>query len=87
MPKTTRVGVAWKRQTREGKNFLSVIITNPTGPDFHFTIWPVQEKQGESSPDYTVTKSADERPAAKPRPAESDDFPDDVPAAADDVPF
>ena len=62
--KTTKVGVAWKKQTPDGKTYLSMVITNPVGPDFRYTIWPVETKQSDASPDYSVTKSADVRPAA-----------------------
>ena len=75
MAKTTRIGVGWRKTTTDGKELISVIITNPTGPDFSFTLWPA-EKQGEHSPDYSVTKQSDAskreadatRPAAKPDP-------------------
>jgi uncharacterized protein (DUF736 family) len=87
MSKTKRVGAAWKRQF-DGKTFLSVVITNPTGPDYQYTIWPVKEKRSENSPDYDVTMKADERPnysAPKPHAAQ-DDFPADT-TPDDDVPF
>jgi uncharacterized protein (DUF736 family) len=89
--KTTRVGVAWHKQTPDMRTYISVIITNPIGPDFRYTIWPVEQKQSENSPDYTVTKSADQpanvapntaRPAAA-RPA----VPDSFPADDDNIPF
>jgi uncharacterized protein (DUF736 family) len=85
MSKTKRVGAAWKRQY-DGKTFLSVVITNPTGRDFQYTIWPAREKRSENSPDYDVTMKADEHPApANPKPV-ADDFPED-PGTDSDVPF
>jgi uncharacterized protein (DUF736 family) len=81
MGKTTKVGVAWKKQTPDGKSYLSAVITNPVGPDFRYTIWPVDEKRSEQSPDYSITKSADvpvTRPTATTTKRESgDDFPDE----------
>jgi uncharacterized protein (DUF736 family) len=100
MSKTKRIGAAWKRTTPDGKPFLSVSITNPIGPDFRYTIWPVDEKRGENSPDYTVTAPADDRPQTTrtAAPATGDAFPgsgaqaphwaapaEEIPA--DDVPF
>jgi len=81
MAKTTRVGAAWIKSTQGGAEFISVSITNPIGPDFQFTLWPVQEKRGERSPDYDVTKQADAKPGEQayqprtPRPPQPD--PDD----------
>jgi uncharacterized protein (DUF736 family) len=96
--KTTRIGVGWIKQAQDGKKFLSVIITNPVGQDFRYTIWPVEEKRGENSPDYTVTKSADQPAAGTATQARAfaaarpDEFPSDAAetsAGADDdnVPF
>jgi uncharacterized protein (DUF736 family) len=82
MSKTTKVGVAWKKTTPDGKPYLSAVITNPVGPDFRYTIWPVDEKRSDASPDYSVTKSADQpttpaaRPAATREPGD-DSFPTD----------
>jgi uncharacterized protein (DUF736 family) len=88
MSKTKRVGAAWKRQTQDGRTFLSVSITNPVGPDFHYTIWPAENRQSENSPDYVVTAPADDRPAAA-RPANAasaEAFPADT-LSNDDIPF
>lgn len=65
--KTTRVGVAWSKQTQDGNGLISVVITNPVGPDFKFTLWPVREKRSDTSPDYDVTKQADNAPAYQPQ--------------------
>jgi uncharacterized protein (DUF736 family) len=87
MTKTTQVGVAWRKETPDGKVFFSVIITNPIGPDFNYTLWPVEQKRGDNSPDFSVTKQSDaaKREAAS-RQSESrpvynrepgDEFPDE----------
>ncbi len=82
MAKTTKVGVAWKKTTPDGKTYLSVVITNPVGMDFRYTIWPVEEKRSDASPDYSVTKSTDQPAQARPASRDSgEDFP------SDDVPF
>ncbi len=60
----TQVGVAWKKTTRDQKTFLSVVLTNPTGPDIRLSIWTNSFKEKDNQPDYIVYKSADERPAA-----------------------
>jgi uncharacterized protein (DUF736 family) len=82
MSKTTRVGVGWKKTLPDGKEIVSIIVTNPTGPDFSFTLWPNENKQGDFSPDYSVTKQSDaakreaaptSRTAAKPAPANDDE--------------
>jgi uncharacterized protein (DUF736 family) len=89
MSKTTKVGVAWKKTTPDGKAYLSVVITNPVGQDFRYTIWPVEEKRSDASPDYSVTKSTDQTaaaPVARPAARDAgDDFPSDGNSA--DVPF
>jgi uncharacterized protein (DUF736 family) len=83
--KTTRVGVAWKKQTPDGKPYLSVVITNPVGQDFRFTIWPVDDKRSEQSPDYTVTKSAAQ--PADPNSTASFAAPSTFPSNDEEVPF
>lgn len=85
--KTKRVGAAWKRTTPDGKPFLSVSITNPTGLDYRYTIWPADNRQSENSPDYIITAPADERPTARPSAtaAAADAFPSD--ADPGDIPF
>lgn len=89
MAKTTQVGVAWRKETPDGKEFFSIIITNPTGPDYNYTLWPVEQKRSETSPDFSVTKQSDaaKREAAANRPpasrtAAGSDFPSD-----EDTPF
>jgi len=73
MAKTTKVGAAWKRETPDGKPYFSLVINNPIGPDFNFTLWPVAEKRSENSPDFDVTKQSDaaKREAAAGSPARS----------------
>ena len=84
--KMTQVGVAWKKTTQNDKTFVSIVLTNPTGPDIHLTMWTNSYKEKDGQPDYMIYKSADERPAAASRP--SDDFPsDDAVPKGDDTPF
>jgi uncharacterized protein (DUF736 family) len=86
--KMAQVGVAWKKTTRDGKTFLSVVLTNPTGPDIRLSIWTNGFKEKDGQPDYIVYKSADERPAAARAaavPEAEDGFPTDTPD--DGVPF
>jgi uncharacterized protein (DUF736 family) len=88
MSKTmTQVGVAWKKKTQQsGKEFLSVLLPNATGPDIRLTMWTNSYKEKDGQPDYIVYKSADPRPAAKPAEgSESSDYPDE--GAPNDVPF
>lgn len=61
--KTIRVGVAWIKKTQAGTEIISMIITNPVGQDFRYTLWPSVQKATEASPDYNVTKQADPPPA------------------------
>ena len=78
--KTKRVGVGWKKTDANGREFHSIIITNPVGKDFNYALWPAEgEKRTEFSPDWIVTAQADNAPApaAKPKPAAADEFPDD----------
>jgi uncharacterized protein (DUF736 family) len=67
--KTTTVGVGWSKQTQDGRGLISLVITNPVGPDFKFTLWPVDpaQKRSERSPDFNVTKQADDAPAYQPQ--------------------
>lgn len=85
--KMTQVGVAWKKTTQDGKTFLSAVLTNPMGPDIHFSIWTNGFKEKEGQPDYCIYKSADERPqvsARKPAAAEAG-FPTE--STDDEAPF
>ena len=79
--------LAMQRMMREVPS-ADVVITNPTGPDFQYTIWPVTDKRSDKSPDYDVTMKADERPNySAPKPAAApDDFPSDG-TPNDDIPF
>lgn len=83
--KMTQVGVAWKKTTQNGKEFVSIVITNPTGPDIRLSMWGNSYKEKDGQPDYIVYKSADERPAAAARRETS--FPSDAPAEDDEIPF
>jgi len=83
--KMTQVGVAWKKTTKNDKTFVSIVITNPTGPDIRLSMWGNSFKEKDGQPDYIVYKSADDRPAAAAHP--SDDFPTDGAPADDDIPF
>lgn len=82
MAKTIRVGAAWRKATRDGNEFISISITNPVGPDFQFTLWPVKEKRGDRSPDYDVTKQIESADTYTPRATGQGAPPPD-----DDVPF
>jgi len=95
--KTKNVGAAWIRQTQDGREYLSVVITNPIGPDFKYSLWPAKEKRSDNSPDYNVSAPADERPTtpagqngAFPRPkgaAVPDPAPDFPADDSADIPF
>ena len=92
--KMTQVGVAWKKTTQNGRAFLSVVITNPTGQDIRLSIWPNSFKEKDGQPDYIVYKPADERPAgqAQRRADTPDAFPSDAaespaPPADEEIPF
>ena len=88
--KMVQVGVAWKKTTLNEKKFVSIVITNPMGPDHHFTLWANSYKEKEGQPDYIIYKSTEERPDAKPQAKPASEFPEEgVDAAHDDeeVPF
>lgn len=82
--KMTQVGVAWKKTTQNSKEFVSIVITNPTGPDIRLSMWANGYKEKDGQPDFIIYKSADERPAAAAR--KDTDFPADTPDD-DNVPF
>ena len=87
MSKTmTQVGVAWKKKTQNGKEFLSVLLPNATGPDIRLTIWTNSYKEKDGQPDYIVYKPADERLASPRRADGPSDFPDEE-GGSDGVPF
>jgi len=84
--KMTQVGVAWKKTTQSDKTFVSIVLTNPMGPDIHLTMWTNSYKEKDGQPDYMIYKSADERPVAATR--SGDDFPtESAKAVDDDIPF
>lgn len=80
-----QVGAAWKKTTQNGKEFVSINITNPTGPDIHLSMWVNGFKEKDGQPDFILYKSADERPAAATNRTSS--FPSDTPTDDDEVPF
>ena len=83
--KMTQVGVAWKKTTQNGKEFVSIVITNPTGPDIRLSMWGNSYKERDQQPDFIIYKSSDERAegsASKPAPS---GFPSDTPD--EEVPF
>lgn len=83
--KMTQVGVAWRKKTQDGKEFLSVVITNPMGPDLRLSIWSNSYKEKDGQPDYIIYKPADQRPAVAAQP--SGEFPADDGAEDGEVPF
>lgn len=83
--KMTQVGVAWKKTTQNGKEFVSIVITNPTGPDIRLSMWGNSYKEKDGQPDFMLYKSADERPAPAARREAS--FPSDTPPDDEEVPF
>ena len=85
-PKTRQIGIGWKNTTPSGKECVNVIITNPIGLDYHFTLCINDRKQKDGDPDYSFTKQADERPAATAARRDTS-FPSDAPAEDDEVPF
>ena len=87
--KMVQVGVAWKKTTLNEKTFISIVITNPTGPDYHFTLWVNSYKEKDGQPDYIIYKSTEERPDVKPQAKPESEFPDenDAPQGNDGVPF
>ena len=86
--KMTQVGVAWKKKTQDGKKeFLSVVITNPTGKDINLSIWSNSYKEKDGQPDFIIYKPTDERPAAQARTRDSQpsEFPSEDNPPDDDV--
>jgi len=86
MAKMTQVGVAWKKTTQNSKEFVSIVITNPTGPDIRLSMWANGYKEKDGQPDFILYKSADERPA-QPAARKDTDFPSDTPSDNDEIPF
>ena len=87
--KMVQVGAAWKKTTLNEKTFISIVITNPMGPDHHFTLWVNSYKEKDGQPDYIIYKSTEERPDVKPQAKPESEFPDenDAPQGNDGVPF
>ena len=91
--KMVQVGVAWKKTTFNEKQFVSIIVTNPMGPDYHFSLWPNSYKEKEGQPDYILYKSNEDRTEAKseakPQAKSTSDFPEESGGSQgdDDIPF
>jgi uncharacterized protein (DUF736 family) len=86
--KMVQVGAAWKKTSSNDKQFVSINITNPVGPDFHFSLWSNSYKKEEGQPDYIVYKSVEDRTEAKPQAKPESEFPGDNEANSnEDVPF
>lgn len=49
-----KIGGAWKKQTKDGKTFLSVSITIPLFGNVNFAIFPNDKKEKDNHPDYNV---------------------------------
>jgi hypothetical protein len=62
MAKTSFIGVAWDNRMPDGTRYISVIITNPFGPDYKFTLYENDKKQSSQSPDYSVRKTNETAP-------------------------
>lgn len=76
-----RIGAAWKKQSKNGKSYLSGVIQYP-GMNLRVAIFPVDEKRSENSPDYDIVWSEERKgkEQAQEAPAVTDTgFDDDVP--------
>ncbi len=76
------IGSAWKKESKDGKKFISCVIQSPfiPGGEMNFAIFKVEEKKSEKAPDYSIVWS---KPQPKQAPAQ------ETPPAADgdDIPF
>ena len=45
------VGAAWRNQTREGRDFISIVVNSlPVGGEFtgRLTLWPIDKKESDA---------------------------------------
>lgn len=79
------VGSAWKKESKDGKKYMSCVMQSPFLPDgeINFAIFPVQEKKSENAPDYVIVWSPRKKEKSEPEAAQNDaPVPSD-----DDIPF
>jgi len=77
------IGSAWKKESKDGKKYMSCVMQSPFLPDgqITFAIFPVGEKKTDSSPDYVIAWS-------RPKPKQTQSADGATPAQGDDdIPF
>ena len=52
-----RIGSGWKKQSQNGKDYISVSIDIPLLGNLSFAIFREEEKKSENSPDYAIVWS------------------------------
>jgi uncharacterized protein (DUF736 family) len=79
------IGSAWKKESKDGKKYMSCVMQSPFLPDgqITFAIFPVaaEDKKSDNSPDYVLVWNK-----PKPKQAQSSDGATSA-QGDDDIPF